>query len=146
MVLGIGEGSIDIVVDRTSFRRGETIGGRVVLKLGQPKKARGLRVALIGERDVYRRNSKGRREKHTEIVFSSPLRLDAEKEYSAGESSYDFSIAVPDGVPASGDLSLFSGVLKISIGGSSAVSWRLESSLDVPMGFDINKRLPITIT
>lgn len=146
MVLGIGEGSIDIIVAGTSFRRGETISGRVVLRLGQPKKARGLRLALIGEREVHRHDSRGRSVRHTEVVYSSPLRLGEEKEYPAGESSYDFSITVPDGVPPSGVINLSLGDLNLRIGGASGVDWRLESSLDVPMAFDINRKLPIRIT
>lgn len=96
MVLGIGEGSIDIVVDRTSFHRGEAVRGKVVLKLGQPKKARGLRVSLIAERDVWRNDRHGRNVKQVETVFSNPARLDGEKEYAAGEASYDFELAVPN--------------------------------------------------
>ncbi|MDD5340119.1 MAG: hypothetical protein PHV13_02620 [Candidatus ainarchaeum sp.] len=144
MVLGIGEGKIDIVVGKTAFMRGETIGGKVVLTLNQPKQARGLRIALIAEREIWRHDARGHRTRHTETVFSSPLRLGEEKEYPAGQSTYDFSIAVPD-LPMPTGTKVGLGPLSFTIGGAPPLKWRLESSLDLSMSFDINKKLPITV-
>ncbi len=148
MVFGIGEGSIDIVVDKTSFSRGETIKGKVIVRLNQPKKARGLRISLIAEKEVWVRDSRGKKEKHTETVFSSPVNLDTEKEYPSGESSYEFSVAVPDIPQASGGggLSMSIGGLSFSVGGAPPVKWRLDASLDLSMSFDINRKLPITVS
>ncbi len=145
MVFGIGEGSIDIVVGKTAFQRGEAITGKVILNLNQPKKARGLRIALIAERETWRRDSRGRRTRHTETVFSSPLRLGEEKEYPAGQSTYEFSIEVPD-LPMPTGTNVDLGPLSFTIGGPPPIKWRLESSLDLQMSFDINKKLPITIS
>jgi hypothetical protein len=149
MVLGIGEGNINIVVDRTSFQRGETITGKVVLTLKQPKKAKGLRISLIAERDAYRHDSKGRRTKHTETVFSNPLRLGDEKEYPTGETSYDFKLTVPDmggSQQPSGVLGSVVGALAAMAANSSPIRWRLDASLDLPMSFDINRKLSITVS
>ncbi len=144
MVLGIGEGSVDIVVGKTAFQRGETIAGKVILTLNQPKKARGLRVALIAEREIWRHDAHGRRTRHTETVFSSPLRLGEEKEYPAGQSVYEFSIAVPD-LPLPTGTTVGLGPLSFTLGGPPPLKWRLESSLDLSMSFDINRKLPITV-
>jgi hypothetical protein len=143
-MLGIGEGSIGIVVGKTAFQRGEMITGKVVLTLNQPKKAKGLRIALIAERETWRRDARGHRTTHTETVFSSPLRLGEEKEYPAGQSTYDFSIAVPD-LPMPTGTKVDLGPLSFTIGGPPPIKWRLESSLDLPMSFDINRKLPITV-
>lgn len=148
MVLGIGEGKVEIVVAKTAFQRGETITGKVVLTLNQPKKARGLRIALIAERDAYRHDARGNRTRYTETVFSSPLRLGEEKEYPAGESSYDFTLAVPDigGPQPAGALGSVMGALAAMAANTSPIRWRLDSSLDLAMSFDINKKLPISVS
>jgi len=144
MVFGIGEGSINIVVGKTAFQRGETITGKVILTLGQPKKARGLGIVLIAERETWRNDARGHRTKNTETVFSSPLRLGEEKEYPAGQSTYEFSMAVPD-LPLPTGMNVNLGPLSFTIGGPPPIKWRLESSLDIAMSFDINRKLPITI-
>jgi hypothetical protein len=119
----------------------------VVLRLKEPKKARGLRIALIGERDAYRHDTRGNRTRYTETVYSNPVRLGEEKEYPIGETSYDFTFTVPDmGSPQpAGMLGSVMGALAAMAANSGPIRWRLDASLDIPRSFDINKKLPISI-
>ena len=154
MVLGIGEGNIDIIVDRIAFQRGETITGKVVLKLSQPKKAKELRIALIGERETRKtkrvRAGTGYTQQSyntTEVIFNQNIPLDGEKEYPAGEKAYDFEFKAPDiGSKApEGVAGIALSIAASVLGGAGPIRWRLDASLNLPMAFDINKKLALNI-
>jgi hypothetical protein len=144
MVLGIGEGSIDIVVDGITFSRGDTIKGKVVLDLKKPKKARGFRIRLVADRIEEHYNHKGQRTRRTVILYSKEIALDSEKEYPSGKSEYAFAFQVPDLEPPKPN-ELRIGPLSVQVGGNPPLSWRLDASLDLPLAFDISKKLAINI-
>jgi hypothetical protein len=93
MVFGIGEGRMDIVLDKINYSLGDTVKGTIKLELKSPKKARALRLDLWGEREgAYKKVGKNTT-RQKEIVHKFTLNLDGEKEYKGQE--YPFEIALP---------------------------------------------------
>lgn len=150
MVFGIGEGKIDIVLPKTSYVCGEAIKGKLILTLNQPKKARGLRVELRAEREVYKNIiKKGRvnRVKSIETVYKYVLPIKGEGEFTSGE--YDFEIVIPPEAsqwisPQSPAINL--GPISINIFSPPPLRWYINASLDLPLAFDINKIVMITVS
>ena len=148
MVFGIGEGKIEIVLPKTSYVEGEIIKGKLVLTLNQPKKAKELRVELKAERKVWktRVDSKGsHRYQKTEVLYGFVLPLKGEGEFTSSE--YDFELTVPNlGMPVQQNTIAIAG-LSIGIGGGEGpVQWFVSSSLDLPLSFDISKRVQIQVS
>jgi hypothetical protein len=156
MVFGIGEGSIDIVLEKLNFSPGDMLMGTVKLKLNSPKKARNLRVRFWGERKVKTSKQQYDSKSHqfvktpissNEIVYEFTVTLDGEKEYTSGD--YPFQIKMPDysekkpdvpGLEVAAEVAQTLGVLP------SPVRWYLQATLDLPNSFDINKKVQITLS
>ena len=158
MVLGIGEGSIDIVLDKLNFSPGDMLMGTVKLHLNSPKRARNLRVRFWGERSVksseQRYDSKNHQPVKTpisrnEIVYEFTVTLDGEKEYASGD--YEFQIKMPDytektpeslgaGAEIAAGIAQTLGVMP------SPARWYLQATLDLPNAIDINKKVQITLS
>jgi hypothetical protein len=140
MVLGVGEGNMEIHLEKNSFMPGEIIKGKAVLKLENPKKAKELRVVIIAEREVYRNGSRRKEEVHR---FSAIL--DREKEYRS--SSYDFEITLPEMKEHKAPEGLLGDVVKAAsaLFGPSPIRWYLAAELDIPMSFDISKRMELNV-
>lgn len=149
MVFGLFDKEIELALEKTYFKPGELIRGHISLTPKRPVKARQLRVFFFGERTVrvMERNNKGRMQSHnrTDTVYRFEQKIDEEKEYSNAE--YDFEIKVPE--------TLFQALPEGALGtavkvfqmfqGSSPVKWYVEAQLDIPMGFDIKKKVQITV-
>ena len=150
MVLGIGEGKIEIVLPKLVYSYGERIKGKAVLALNQPKNAKGLKIELKAERKVWstrRSSGKTSRAQHTETVYSFVLPLKGEGQFSSGE--YDFEVAIPEfegQQRAQSPLKISLG--PFSAGGSDAspLAWYIIASLDLPLSFDINKKIQISVS
>ena len=145
MVFGFGEGKVDIILEKNNFKKGETIKGKVVLELNKPKKAKELRVKLYAEREIPK-ISKGRRTRSKEVMFSYPMKIDGEKEYTSGE--YEFEIMVPElpeGELPGGTAGEVVKAVSFLAGTPSAPRWYLEASLDIPMSMDIKKKVQINV-
>jgi len=143
MVLGIGEGRIDIILEKTSFKPRDVIKGKVDLKLNAPKKARELRIVLIAEREVRRQGKKRK-----EVLHKVPIVLEREKEFTSG--IYDFEIILPELAAAQVNVpSGFAGELvkaaTMFVGGPSPVKWYLSAELDIPMSIDVKKTIQINV-
>jgi hypothetical protein len=144
MVLGIGEGSIAIIIDRVTFSHGDTVKGKVALDLKKPKKARGLRIRLVADREEEHYNHKGQRVRQTVVVYSKETILDGEKDYPAGTSEYQFEFTVPDlEPPKTNEIRI--GPLSVKTGGAPPLRWRLDASLDLPLALDINRKVDINV-
>jgi len=146
MVFGFGEGKVDIILEKNNFNKGEKIKGKVVLELNKPKKAKELRIKLFAERETWRTDSKGRRVKRKDTVYSFPLKLDGEKEYTS--KTYDFEITVPEmkeGELPEGAAGDALKAVAFLAGTPSAPRWYLEASLDIPMSMDIKKKVQINV-
>jgi hypothetical protein len=158
-MLGIGEGKIDVQINKYSFAPGETIGGTISMQLKKPIKARGLIASLIGERTVRRNTGKGTTTT-TEKVFEFKYPVDGEKEYPASTPlNYMFSIKIPPdaiGTPAGGAPAAVGVAMDLArafipgMGGmrystDSPVRWYVLVRLDMPWSFDISKKIQINI-
>lgn len=136
MVLGIGEGRVDLVLDKTSYRPGEAIKGRISLFLNQPEQARALRVEFYGEIEKYNGTSRS-----IQKICQAQKDVSGEKSYASGEA-YDFEIAVPlDAVQPQKSgiiMSLFSIFTPIP-------KWYVQACLDMPMKLDMNRKVRIQI-
>jgi len=140
MVFGIGEGSIEIVLEKHEFAPGETIRGTVKLNLNSPKEARGLRVEFYGEKQEKAIHSSRHNSNSTVRVFQVAKTL-AEKGKFASKD-YPFEIEVPASVilpNGGGMLGFFTGIFTVP------VKYYVSSSLDLPMSFDISKKVQVSI-
>jgi hypothetical protein len=147
MVLGLFEGSIDIVVDNQFYSPSQTISGKVILNLKAPKKAKKLRIQFYGERKV--RRNMGRNDT-TERILVQEIVLSGEQEYPAGTVVYPFELKLPSlekpKAPFAGNnfFEKFINALA-TVDPYSNVKWYLDASLDLPLSFDINKRKLINL-
>jgi len=150
-MFGFGKKLIDVILEKYNFSSGETIKGKISLTLDKTIHAKQLRVALIGERmsPVNERRPDGKvySKQEKTYVFNFQMPLDGEKDYQQGE--YTFEIKIPSNVlqniPLEGQLG---GILKtfqtLSMTGSR-ISWYVEANLDIPMKFDVSKKVQINI-
>ncbi|MDI6826057.1 MAG: hypothetical protein QMD36_02580 [Candidatus Aenigmarchaeota archaeon] len=150
-MFGFGKKEIEIFLEKYNYSPGETIRGRISLKLNKPIHARALKVGLVGEKFVTEtvRDSGGsmRSRQKRKNVYSFEMPLDSEKEYLQGE--YDFEIKIPTNLLQT---SLPEGIIsdviktyKILTGSESNVFWYVIAKLDVPMKFDVSERIQINI-
>ena len=147
MIFGIGRGKMDIRIVRREYRPGEAIDGTLWLDLKESVMARGVSVALVGERKVVRHQGKGT-QVSTERVFEFALPLDGEKSYAPGGSEYRFTITVPQsiqGLLPQGES--MSGLMKVVrfLSSPNPIRWYLDAKLDVPKSVDVSKRVQINI-
>lgn len=156
MVLGIGEGSIEIILPKPNYTSGETIKGKVVLKLNEPKKARELRVELIAEQKRTRAAYSRRGVRTTtEVVRIYGFKLPLKGEGVFSSSEYDFELQVPKLGEAQkptegqrptegvfGAIALAAQALGL---GAAPVYWYVQATLDMPLAFDITKRIQISV-
>jgi len=143
-MFGFGKGSIDILPEKFNYAPGDTIKGKVILKLKQAAEARELRIVLKGER-TSTSFSGGKTRRQTITIHEFKLPLDGQKTYPAGEKEYSFEIKAPQisGMPKTeGALGAVLGAAMFLSG--AQIRWFLDASLDMP-GFDVSKRVNISI-
>ena len=145
--MGIGEGKIEIEMEKQSYSAGEKLKGKVKLSLNQPKKAKELRIRFYGERIVRSAmaGSRGRESNRIERVYLQEIPLKGEQEYPAGASEYDFEFVLPSPQRAAPQAdNPIAGLVGMLAGDQWAnVRWYLDASLSLPMSFDINKKMQI---
>lgn len=145
MVMGIGEGKIDLVLDSINVQSGGKITGKLILTADSPVKGRELRVELLGKQNQsHTERHGGRTHHHTSkvIVFSSKKVLGGAENFSSKEYTFEFDAPVAQ-KPQSGG-----GIMGI-IGGFFApapIEYYVKGTLDIEMGFDINKEVRINIS
>jgi len=148
MVFGIGEGKIEIVLPKLNYTYGEKINGKVVLTLNQPKNAKGLRIELRAERSVWKNKMSGGKSRQVhkiETVYSFVLPLKGEGQFSSGE--YNFEIIIPYlGLQQEESPAMKIGPFSFVDPNSRPLAWYLIASLDLPLSFDINKKLQISVS
>jgi len=154
MVFGFGEGSIDLVLGKTNFAFGETIQGKLNLKLKKEKQARQLRVRIEA---TSRRSSGGpalintgqKRKVEVVTLYKTDAVLDGEKLYMPPGKEYEFKIQVPQksALPPmpEGGLGKALGAVNMLAGVQHRIEWRLIASLDIPGKMDITKKLNISV-
>ncbi|MFH1664242.1 MAG: hypothetical protein ABH986_05580 [archaeon] len=154
-MFGFGKGKIELVLEKYNFKQGETIKGKVSVKMNKPTKAKELRVLFAGEKTTSSSSvsfgSTRDNTKKTKKVFVHrfEMPLDGEKEYTQGE--YPFEIAIPAGILEAGG-SLPEGAAGTAIktiqflsGSSSRIQWFVEAKLDIEKSFDVSKKVQINV-
>lgn len=142
MVFGIGEGKIGLELNTHEAAAGGKISGTLKLELPAPRKAKELRVEIIGER---REMHNGKRRTVRVYEFKKPL--GGEQEYTSGE--YRFELPVPQQarqgpLPQEGALGTIVGLAK-AFGVGAPIEWYVVGVLDIPMSFDISKKVQIAV-
>jgi hypothetical protein len=150
MVFDFLKPGIDILIEKYNYSPGETVKGKVVLKLKKPTKAKQLKVGLIAERKIRETqviSGKTSIRERNEIAYRFEMPLDGEKEYFSGEYNFEIKIPtslaqanLPEGV--AGDIIKS---IQILAGKESALFWYIVAYLDIPLGLDISKRVQINI-
>lgn len=147
-----GKGRIEIFLDKYNYLLGETISGRMTLKLKKPVRARGLKVALIGEQKTTQSSGfvgvaagKGYRSStESQRIYNFEIPLDGEKEYVGGD--YTFQIKIPENLPQPmlppGTVGT---VLQMVTGTSQRINWYVRAYLDIPMGLDVSGKAQVII-
>jgi hypothetical protein len=144
MVLGFGEGNIEIVLDEDQlFEPGKTIKGKVKLDLKDRKKAKKLRIEFYGEIETYERR-RGKSERVTKQVNKKSKTLGEEKEYPAGVSEYEFEIQLPQVKARERAKDILGKIFDfVAPDPLWKARWYLDSSLDLSMAFDINQKMQV---
>ncbi len=148
-MLGLFEGKIELKLDKLEFCPGETIQGTIQLTLKKPLKARGVFAKFWGENEV-RSTSAGKTTTTTQKYSEIEKNLDGEKEYStpSGPLAYNFSIVIPDNVYPKLDLgdNMAGKIVNfLQDAGYQNMRWYVGANLDLPLAFDISKKIQIQV-
>jgi len=145
MVLGIGEGKIELELSSHDVASGGTISGTLLLELNAPKKARELRVELIGEQWQTRA---GKRRKVQ--VYKFKKSLGGAQTYEGGQYKlYKFELKVPQKTEL--EKKVEGGIAGVLVGAAkmfgmvSPIEWYVVGTLDLEMSLDITKKVQIAI-
>ena len=146
MVFGFGKGKIEVFLEKYNFSPGEIIRGRISLKLKTPVQAKALKVGLVGEKATTEFGRKSTSQSKTHF-YNFEMPLDGEKEYVEGE--YNFEIKIPANVlqtPSPGGAvgDIVKGIQLLS-GKDVKISWYVIAKLDIPLGFDVSKKVQVNI-
>lgn len=142
------KGSVSIVLDKYEFSPGETIKGKVVLKIKKPIQAKSLTVGLRGvmkSSSSITMGSSKQKQKDKEIFsFSQPISM--AKNYIIGESEQSFTIKIPQNVlkNAEGFAGAIVNTIKLISGDTRSVYWYVDARLDIP-GFDLSNTVQINV-
>jgi hypothetical protein len=141
------KGSIEIIPESYNYDPGDTIKGKLTLKLKKHVKSDKLIVGLLCERreKIYPEKSNDNQEGEVTLFdFNQPL--NGKKEYAPSEYTYDFSIVIPLNV--SQVLEGVSMTLAKSIrdltGYNTLAKWYLYAELQCE-GVNLSKRVQINI-
>lgn len=155
----LSRGDLEVMLDKLQFSAGDTISGKVTLKLKKPTQANKLTVSVTGQKIYTTRKMNlashiPDERMQIEKIFSFEQPLDVAKEYSEGE--YPFSIKLPMDVTQQQTLTQADGALgtvaKVmntinSLTGGTTVrtEWFVEAELDVPKAIDMRKKVIINV-
>jgi len=142
MVFGIGEGKINLELNTHDVTAGGKISGKLKLELNSPKKAKELRVELIGEQ--LRRSGDSTKKV---VVYRFKRSLGGEQEYTGGE--YEFELQAPQTTELEqkaqeGVAGALLGAAKL-LGAIRPIEYYVVGTLDLSMSMDINKKVQIAV-
>lgn len=153
-MFGFEKGKIEIILEKVNFKPGETIKGKLILKMKKPTKAKELRVQFAGIKTtsssgVRIGSANNQKKPTTQVIHDFKMTLDGEKEYT--DKEYEFEIAIPAGVLGAGG-SLPEGTAGTAIkamqflaGSSTKINWFVQGTLDIEKSIDINKKIQINV-
>jgi hypothetical protein len=161
-----GKGKINIALQKTHYAPGDIISGDVALTLKKPVKAREVSISLIGEHKATQTGlgvggpmggggMSMSTTTRTVRIYDFKQQLDSEKEYSQGRE-YHFEMKIPADTMSmrplmpEGKLGQVLNVAQTAAAMTGAIpfqriKWYLLAKLDVPGGFDVSKKVDITI-
>jgi hypothetical protein len=153
---GVGVGSIEVVLERTSFAPGDVIRGRLVLTMAEEMRARRLVVRLHASRRTVSTSvdARGQRSRThgRETVYKFDQELDGERAYPAGTSEHWFAISVPSDIGGKIDIpgeGFVSDVARVVTAVAGAVrrplEWKLIGFLHIPWKRDVKKASDIQV-
>ena len=157
-IFGLGLGKMQVNLEKYNFVEGETIKGKISFNLKKPTQARAVKVGIYAkQKQRTRRPASTNRNvgpsttTETITVYDFDQQLDGEKEYMNGD--YPFEIKVPTGVlaarPQAPDGALGTVVKTLAYLGPQKrypIQWELKAWLDIPMKFDVSKKVQIQVT
>ncbi|MGB5926440.1 MAG: hypothetical protein WBH01_10230 [Dehalococcoidia bacterium] len=161
-----GKGKINIAIQKSHYAPGDIISGDVALTLKKPVKAREVSISLIGEHKATQTTpgiggpmggggmSMSTTTK-TVRIYDFKQQLDSEKEYSQGRE-YHFEMKIPADTMSmrplmpEGKLGQVLNVAQTAAAMTGVIpfqriKWYLLAKLDIPGGFDVSKKVDITI-
>jgi len=150
-MFGIGDGNIEIQTDKTSYKKGDTIKGTLILNLKKPVKALWLRIDVVGEYYAHWHEKENRgfeTKSQTTRYYWFKNQLDGKKEYPAGKTEYKFSIKIPENLDewktnAYGPLQ---NLVDKATGGEVPLRWYLQGRLDKALKFSTVGNLSIELS
>lgn len=162
-MFGFGKGKIEIALEKMNFKPGETIKGKVLVKMKKPTKAKQLKVVFAGVKTTgsssievgnsnfrvgMKTGNQPRKNTTTEFIHKFEMPLDGEKEYTQGE--YNLEILVPSdimqrGSGPGGNVGAALSAVQFLSGSSNRIEWYVQATLDIDKGFDINKKVQINV-
>ena len=150
-MFGFGKKQIEIILEKFNFSLGDTITGKIILKLNKPTHAKTLKVGLRGEKiSSHTTITPGRvsRSQDKSCIYNFEMPLDGEKDYSEGE--YNFEIKIPANL--SQNIPLPGGVvgdflkgLQILANAGARIDWYVIAYLDISIGLDVSSKIQINI-
>lgn len=159
-MFGLGAGKIELNLPKTAYNRGEELKGTLLLTLNQPVKARGLFVKFYAEQKhrEMRGSGKDRELKDTiRTIYEFQAELDKEREYlkTDAPAAYPFTFTIPPAPQVDIGQIIPPGVPDILVsalnlipkttGPIGPMMWYLEGYLDLPVAFDISKKVQLNI-
>lgn len=157
-IVGIGVGSMELMLVKNVLKAGETLHGRLQLKLARPTEAKRLVVGLRATRDRMStfRDVHGQRRQQldTDVVFDFEQQLDgARKNYQ--NDAYDIHLPIPPDAVAQpmkppegtlGDiLRVASAVSSMLDVGPRPIVWRVHAYLDIPWKVNIKQSVQVSV-
>ena len=163
-----GKGKIDVAIQKSHYAPGDLISGSVSLTLKKPVRAREISISLIGEHKTTQTTTgiggpmggggmSMSTTTKTVRIYDFKQQLDGEKEYGQG-GEYSFEIKIPADTLSMRPLvteqeSKLGQVLRVAQTAAAMtgaipfqrIKWYLLAKLDVPGGFDVSKKVDITI-
>lgn len=144
-MLGIGDGEIEIVLDRKEYSPGETIRGKLLFRLESPVRARGVKLALFGERKEMHKHYTGKYASSHPVfvrVFHEKQVIKPRKSFKDGDE-VQFAFKLPSG--ALFDVKKRGVLADIFASLEPKTEWYISATLDIPLAFDISSKTRVNV-
>jgi len=144
-VLGIGDGEIEIVLDKKEYSPGDAIGGKLLFRLESPVRARGVKLELYGERKEMHKHYTGKYASSHPVfvrVFHEKRALTSKKSFK-DRDELPFSFKLPGG--ALFDVKKRGVLADIFASLEPKTEWYIMATLDIPLAFDISSKARVNV-
>jgi hypothetical protein len=139
---------IDVVLDKYNYVPGETINGKVILKIKKDFFLKDLKVFLFAIRDVKSYSSKGQSTRRDKI-YSFDYVLERDKSFSKTENEIEIplTLKIPEGVysPSKLEKNVIKGVGFLT-GNFQNIFWKIKARARIKgCLFNVSKKIKITV-